>query len=330
MSYELGKVIRLSPTTSSAAQSSLSRRALLARFAATGVALPLVGCTGSAGDATKPEKVWGERGITPGKLQKPRAIAIDEDDLLYLVDITARIQVFDTDGNFLRGWRTPKSKNGRPTGLSIIDGRLYVADTHYYRILVYSLDGKLDQERSFGNEGDEPGDFGWPTDIVQDLTGNMYVSEYGRHDRVQKFAPDGSFLLEWGTHGTEPGQFLRPQCLWADDQSRIWVCDAGNHRLQVFDPEGTFLFAWGQEGIEPGQLSYPYSMWIDDQENVLICEYGNSRIQKLSPQGQPVASWGVVGREPGQLHNPWSIVQDSRGKTYVLDSYNHRVQEFTI
>ena len=311
------------------AASRPTRRAFLAGLAASGAVLPLVGCGGGT-DLSKPEKVWGERGITPGKLQKPRAMCIDKDDLLYLVDITARIQVFDTDGNFKLGWRTPESKNGRPTGMSIINDRLYVADTHYFRILVYTLDGKLDEERSFGKAGDAPGDLGWTTDVAQDSAGNLYVSEYGQHDRVQKFAPDGTFLLQWGTHGNEPGQFLRPQSLWVDSQDRIWVCDAGNHRLQVFSNQGEFLFTWGQEGIDPGQLSYPYSMWIDDQANILVCEYGNSRVQKMTADGKSLAIWGDVGREPGQLHNPWAVVQDSRGKTYVLDSYNHRVQRFKI
>jgi hypothetical protein len=34
-------------------------------------------------------------------------VAIDAQDNLYLVDMTARIQVFDAEGNYLRGWETP-------------------------------------------------------------------------------------------------------------------------------------------------------------------------------------------------------------------------------
>lgn len=292
--------------------------------------MPLSGCLRSAEGGSRVETVWGERGISPGKLQKPRAMCIDSFDRLYLVDITARIQVFDRDGKFLRGWRTPESKYGRPTGMSILDGNLYVADTHYFRVLVYSLDGELKQEQSFGEPGSAPGNLGWTTDVVQDSTGNLYVSEYGQHDRIQKFAPDGTFILQWGTHGTEPGQFIRPQNLCVDSEDRIWVCDAGNHRLQVFDTQGQFLRQWGKEGVEPGQLSYPYCMLFDRQQEVIVCEYGNSRVQKFSPQGTSLGCWGGQGRQPGQLHNPWAIVQDSRNKTYVLDSYNHRVQRFEI
>ncbi|WP_425400496.1 hypothetical protein [Aeoliella sp.] len=315
---------------SDAADHRISRRTMLRGALAAATLGPAAGCFSSASGSPRPEKVWGERGLKPGQLQKPRAMCIDPDDLIYLVDITARIQVFDRDGKFLRGWRTPKSKDGRPTGMSFIDGKLYVADTHYFRVLVYTPDGKLLEEESFGEEGDGPGQLGWTTDIVRDSAGNLYVSEYGQHDRIQKFAPDGSFVLQWGTHGNEAGHFLRPQNMWVDAQDRIWVCDAGNHRLQVFDTNGEQLFEWGEEGIEPGQLSYPYCMWIDSQDHVLVCEYGNSRVQKFTTEGESLATWGSQGRQPGQLHNPWAIVQDSKRKTIVLDTYNHRVQRFSI
>ena len=81
--------------------------------------------------AGKLEKVWGRRGIVDGRFQKPRAMAIDREDRLYIVDMLARIQVFDRDGNFLRGWRTPTHEAGRPTGLTISpNGIVLVADTH--------------------------------------------------------------------------------------------------------------------------------------------------------------------------------------------------------
>src|SRR5437660_1048316 len=56
------------------------------------------GCSGSG---TAPELVWGQRGVQPGQIVKPRAIAIGPDDRMYLVDWTARIQAFDRNGKFL-------------------------------------------------------------------------------------------------------------------------------------------------------------------------------------------------------------------------------------
>src|ERR1041385_6992019 len=72
------------------------------------------GCIGSSSPQTGTlEKVWGLAGSTPGRLFRPRAIAIDKDDLLYLVDMTPQIQVFTGDGVFLRGWQTPIFEHGQ-------------------------------------------------------------------------------------------------------------------------------------------------------------------------------------------------------------------------
>ncbi len=295
-------------------------------------AIALSGCIDRQPGEQQAEAIWGQPGITPGRLQKPRAMAIDSQDRLYIVDMTARIQVFDTEGNYLRGWKTPISKNGRPSGLTIDDsGHLLVADTHYYRMLVYDLEGNLDETATLGGtQGQGPGEFGFVTDVVKDSQGNFYVAEYGDFDRIQKFSPDGDFLLQWGAHGSELGQFRRPQNLAIDSQNRIWVADACNHRIQVFDDQGKLLFHWGEEGSAAGQLYYPYDLILDGKGHLYVCEYGNHRVQKFTLEGESLGCWGKNGRESGELHNPWSLVLDSAGKVYVLDTNNHRVQQFKL
>jgi sugar lactone lactonase YvrE len=262
-------------------------------------------------------------------------MAIDEHDHIYIVDMTARIQVFDCDGNFLRGWRTPRWKNGRPTGLSVDrDGNLLVADTHYFRMLVYTREGKLLPEKTIGGmAGRGPGQFGLVTDAVQDSQGNYYIAEYGQYDRIQKFSRDGKYLFQWGGHGSKPGQFVRPQNLEVDENDHIWVADACNHRIQVFDATGDRarrVRLWGEPGNRPGQLRYPYDLVLDGSGHVYICEWGNHRVQKFTREGQPLAIWGTTGRGPGQLHNPWALVRDRRGRLHVLDTYNHRVQRVAM
>src|SRR5262245_15663416 len=120
----------------------LGRREFCRTAAGLVAAATTIGCSrASSGSGSEPELVWGQVGIVDGRFQKPRAITIDADDHLYIVDMTARIQVFDRDGKFLRMWQTPTHVNGRPTGLSISrDGLLVVADTHYFRLLFYTRD----------------------------------------------------------------------------------------------------------------------------------------------------------------------------------------------
>jgi DNA-binding beta-propeller fold protein YncE len=309
-----------------------NRRQFCQAIAASLPILAQAGCAPGEEGAYQPDKIWGRIGITDGRFQKPRAMAIDRYDRLYIVDMTARIQVFDVDGNFIRTWSTPVHDNGRPTGLTIDhDGNLLVADTHYFRILCYTPEGRLLEDKTLGGTmGDRPGEFGLVTDAVRDSQGNIYVSEYGEWDRIQKFSPDREFLVQWGGHGDAPGQFLRPQNMEIDGDNRIWVADACNHRIQVFDTKGNLELLWGEEGTAVGQLSYPYDLTLDGEGHVYVCEYGNHRVQKFTLDGRSVAVWGRNGRRPGELHNPWALVRDSQGRIHVLDSNNHRVQKFVM
>jgi len=295
-------------------------------------AVILPGCTGSGHSEGVLEATWGRRGVVDGRLQKPRAMAIDADDHLYIVDMTARIQVFDTQGNWLRTWRTPTCKNGRPSGLSIgRDGTVLVADTHYFRLLCYTPMGHLEEDRTIGGRnGHSPGEFGFVTDAVQDSSGNSYIAEYGEYDRIQKFTASGEFLLEWGGHGSEPGQFIRPQNLAIDANDQIWVADACNHRIQRFDDQGRLLAIWGKPGQAPGELYYPYDLALDGHGHIYICEFGNHRVQKFTLDGHSLGCWGAEGRGPGQLYNPWALVCDHHGRVFVLDTNNHRVHQIRL
>src|SRR5690348_6558519 len=67
---------------------------LLGRLLLGLILLALFGC---GGDASRPERVWGKRGVQNGDFVRPRAIAIDANDRLYIVDFTARIQVYDRE-----------------------------------------------------------------------------------------------------------------------------------------------------------------------------------------------------------------------------------------
>lgn len=317
-------------------QPFLTRRTFLRRMATSTLLCTsggvLSGCQpGLLGVPGYLEQVWGTRGLADGQFQKPRAIAIDQNDRLYIVDMTARIQVFDVEGQFVNGWQTPAYQDGRPSGLSIGQDGLFVADTHYFRVLRYTLRGQLLADRTIGGtQGQRPGEFGFVTDAVQDSAGNIYVAEYGEHDRVQKFSADGDFLLTWGSHGRDPGQFVRPQNLSIDGQDRIWVADACNHRIQVFDDHGNLVQVWGQQGSSPGCLYYPYDLALDGLGHLYVCEFGNHRVQKFTLDGKSLGCFGTHGREEGRLNNPWALVCDSQNRTHILDTNNHRVQRILL
>lgn len=288
--------------------------------------LTVCGC-GPGGGRLEP--AWGRRGLQPGDFIRPRAIAIDAregHDLVYVVDVHARIQVFTREGTYLRGWTTPTILNGRPAGLGIgRDGNLLVADSHYSQVLVYSPQGEL-RRRIAGDTGVGPGPFAYVSDVVQDADGSYYIAEFGHNDRIQKFSPDGRYLTHWGSHGSRPGEFTRPRALGLGLDGLLYVADAGNHRIQAFDLEGKLVACWGEHGSAAGQLSYPYDLAFAKNGDVFVLEHGNHRVQRFTPAGHSKGCWGGPGREAGLLTNPWGLAADSRGRVYIVDTDNHRIQ----
>lgn len=318
-------------------QESVDRRSFLNQaswlgFAAMGAYAS--GCVPRRKDGNLiPELVWGRRGFSEGRFQTPRALVISPEQEVYVVDKTGRIQVFDLEGAYQRSWRIPKIKQGKPTGLGWSnDGQLLVADTHYFRVLFYSPEGELSEERRIGGEhGDEPGQFHFVTDVVEDHRGHFFVGQYGQIDQIQEFGPDCEFIRRWGTQGEKLGEFSRPQCL-SMRGDLLWVADACNHRVQIFDVSGEpeLVAHWGVHGKEQGQLSYPYGLDFDREGNVWIAEFGNHRFQKFTPEGDSLAISGSAGQLPGQFTDPWALAFDNRYKLHVVDAKNNRLQRFRI
>ena len=291
------------------------------------LALAVCWLAGCGGPRAEPEVVWGRHGVADGDFVKPRAVAIDAQDHLYIVDFTARIQVFDRDGNFLnRCWTTPDYRNGRPSGLSMDrDGNLLVSDSHYHCLRIYSPDG-VPLGKIGGEAGSAPGQFGYISDAVQDEDGYYYVAEFDPTNRISKLDAGGRFVKCWGGPGYEPGQFSRPRALALGPDGNLYVADACNHRIQVFTRDGKLVRCWGTVGGEPGQLSYPYDLAFNGAGELYVVEFGNHRVQKFTAEGTSLGCWGGPGREPGRLCSPWALCVDSRGRVHVIDSENHRVQ----
>lgn len=110
-----------------------------------------------------------------------------------------------------------------------------------------------------GQTGNDSRHFNQPNDVVVGPDGSIYVSDghsgqgmttnqamaegraNGLTARVMKFAPDGTFIRQWGQIGVRHGEFRTPHALDFDSQGRLWVADRGNHRLEIFDQDGNYL-----------------------------------------------------------------------------------------
>ncbi len=287
-------------------------------------------CLTSCADPKKPEDVWLATGAGPGQTVYPRAIAYDDqDDSFFVIDRLARVQHLDRNGRYLNEWRMPDFVIGKPVGVSVgPDRNVYVPDTHYQRVAVYSPKGEL--VRRWGSSGTGPGQFIYPTDIEFDSKGNVFVGEYGDHDRIQVFKPDGTYLYEFGKFGTGDGEFSRPQSIVIDKTDTVYISDACNHRVVVFKTDGTFLRSMGGPGSDPGQFRYPYGLAESpDGKSLVVCEFGNNRVQKIDKQtGASQGTWGGAGHNLGELAYPWGVAVDRKGRVVAVDAGNNRLQVF--
>src|SRR5260370_14396494 len=96
-------------------------RVLVARCAV----LAVTGCGANSrqGEAVLESRLFnsaqiiGSRGTGVGELNKPRSVAIDGRDNLYVVDMTGRVQKFTGAGAFLVSWQMPQTDLGKPKGM---------------------------------------------------------------------------------------------------------------------------------------------------------------------------------------------------------------------
>jgi DNA-binding beta-propeller fold protein YncE len=153
-------------------------------------------------------KSWGEKGTKPGQFQIPHAIVTDRNNNLYVGDRTnRRIQVFDTDGNFLRMFtidvppdpRTRAVNGNTPTGarLAAVVGApnsicitpgpnqvLFVGESTYPgRLFKVSLDGKV--LGVIGRSGRQLGQFSGAHQLACPSENEVYAAETSNW-RVQK------------------------------------------------------------------------------------------------------------------------------------------------
>src|SRR5690348_2577242 len=152
-------------------------------------------------------KSWGEPGDGPGQFNTPHSIAIDAQDHIYVADRgNRRIQVFDTDGKFLRQitidvpvdpdaqpaignkptQTTGTMAPGAPWAICITPGPnqvLYASDAFPGRIYKMTLEGKL--LGVLGKSGKQLGQFGWIHEIACPSENELYVAEL-LNWRVQK------------------------------------------------------------------------------------------------------------------------------------------------
>jgi len=279
---------------------------------------------------------WGDDGAGSGQFNYPKGIAVDAQGHVYVTDsYNHRVQVFDTDGRFLREWGGQGNDPGRfqePWGIAVDKaGNVYVADTWNHRIQKFDAEGHFVMQwgvftDTAGVLGATDGFYG-PRDVALDNEDNVLVSDTG-NKRIVKFTADGEFIGQWGGAGSLNGQFREPVGVAVDGDGNLYVADTWNQRIQKFDADLNYLAEWQVLGWEgESVVNKPY-VAVDSKGNVYATAPDYHRVVKFDGSGKVLAVWGQYGTEADSFNMPSGIAVDAEDNVYVLDSANNRVLKF--
>jgi len=162
-------------------------------------------------------KSWGEPGTGPGQFSTPHSIAVDAQDHIYVADRgNRRIQVFDTQGQFLRQIviDVPADPAARP-----------------------AIGNKPEGPVSGGNQTQAPG-APWAICITPPPHQVLFSSD-GYPGRIYKLDLDGRVLGVLGESGKQMKQFGWIHEIACPSENTLFVAELLNWRVQklILEPE---------------------------------------------------------------------------------------------
>ena len=231
-----------------------------------------------------------------------------------------RIQIFNSDGNFIRSLSSKALNLQVPKGIVFRNsGHIFVGDNSG-RILI--IDGRGECVGSFGGLGSLDDKLNDPWGLSVDSDGNVIVADKGS-SLIKIFSPDGKFLMKIGGQGTLKSPV---HCIQYDKY--LIVSDKGEHCIKVFDRNGNFQYMFGKEGSGDGEFNAPSCMAVNKSGHLMVCDECNHRVQIFELNGKFIGKFGTNGSNLGEFKNPVSLVILGNDRIAVSDFNNHRIQLF--
>jgi len=142
-----------------------------------------------------------------------------------------------------------------------------------------------------------------------------------------------SFILEFGTIGSENGQFITARGIAVDPAGNVYVADSSGDtrgQIQKFDSNGSFVARLGlNNGTAQGFLSV-HRITTDSSGNVYAtdgaAESTTNVVKKFDSDGNFLTAFGT---SPGTFQAAAGIAVDSSGNIYVADLGASVVKKFS-
>jgi DNA-binding beta-propeller fold protein YncE len=177
-------------------------------------------------------------------------------------------------------------------------GNTYISDG-YINSRIAKIDNDGNWVKSWGEPGDQPGQFNNPHSIAVDAQGQLFVADRGNR-RIQVFDGDGKFLRQFtidvpadpnaraaignkptGTAGTMAPGAPWAICITPPPNQVLFSSDAFPGRIYKLSLDGKVLGVLGKTGKQLGQFGWIHEIACPSATELYVSELLNWRVQKL-------------------------------------------------
>ena len=268
----------------------------------------------AAANASEPVLTYLDASTTP--LENPHDLKLSADGrYLFVADVgNNRVAILDPESLQLLGEFGADHQSGTHDVDLDAQGRVYVADTHNNRVLIYEMNGLQAErvaelgERVRGPEG-----------VLVHPNGRIYVAGAWSGNVVAY--SEGRVVAELGglssPHDVE---------LAADGSGDIWLADAGNDRLLLLSPDLEIRRELGGDEYDFDGVRY---LDLTAAGSIIAADKNNHVIKFISPEGKllKVLGDGSRGKGPNRFATPEGV--ELRGSTlWLSDSGNDRIVKY--
>lgn len=253
---------------------------------------------------------WGEELFT-----RPHGVTYSPDDVLYCTDDGGHmVRKCTLDGEVLMTIGNPNKPAepysglpfNRPTDVALDKntGDFYISDGYgNSRVHKYSPDGTL--LFSWGESGNDPGQFNIVHNIATDEDGYVYVADRENH-RVQIFNPKGEYQTQWAN-------MHRACAIFISSQQIVYVGELGwgmnvnkdvpniGPRISIYDKSGQRLAHIGHLGFGegPGQFIAPHGICTDSEDSLYVSEVSWTNLTNIGQSPSQVRSFQKLIKTEG-------------------------------
>ncbi len=249
-------------------------------------------------------------------------IAVDSSGLIYVSvqEANAGIQVYSSDGKFLKALPLPNSLHGfviRKDG----DGEyLFGAVLNEQKVIKCSLDGQV--VMTIGKEefpADKHGKGLRLTNCDVAPNGDIYVVDGYGADWIFVFSREGKFKKVFGGR-VPPLSLTNAHKIFVDrrfEPARLMICDRGHKRMLHTDLDGNLLGIIAENMRNPSSASFHGDLMCvaEIAGNVSVWDKDNKRVADLGMSPQPTNTPKIEPKDwkPGIVTSPHGITFDNQG-----------------